>query len=217
MKIEVWTDLICPWCYIGKRRLDRAIEGFQGRSDVSITWRSFELDPGFPSDFSGSVDELLVQKYGMSLADARAAHERLRALALEEGLRYDFARARPANTRRAHRLLHFAAAQGVGADMQERLMHGYFCEGLAVSDADALVRVASELGLDPEACREALESAALDAEVAADERRARELGLRGVPAFLFDGRLLVSGAQSSEVLSAALAQALETERGASAL
>lgn len=207
MRVDVWTDFICPWCYLGKRRLELALEQFAGRAAVEIHWRSFQLDPEFPRDFSGGVNDLLVNKYGMSRGEAEAIHARVTGLGAADGLVYRFDRCRPANTFDAHRLLQAANRGGLGAALQDRFMRAYFAEGVSLGDPSSLKALASEVGLDPAEGDSVLSSQAYADEVLADQRRAQELGYRGVPAFLFAQKVQVSGAQSPETLLAALQRA----------
>jgi predicted DsbA family dithiol-disulfide isomerase len=211
MRIDVWTDLVCPWCYLGKRRLELALERFKARQPIEIHWRSFELDPDFPRDFKGSPNDLLVHKYGMSLAEAQALHARVTGLAAEDGLAIRFDLARPTNTRDAHRLLQAAVRTRaeLAAPLQERLMRAYFTEGASLSDPATLGALAEETGFPSSETQAVLApgSTAFTREVEADERRAQELGYRGVPAFLFAGKVQLSGAQAPDVLIAALERA----------
>ncbi|HET9932452.1 MAG TPA: DsbA family oxidoreductase [Polyangiaceae bacterium] len=207
MRVDVWTDFICPWCYLGKRRLELALEQFAGRSTVEIHWRSFQLDPEFPREFSGGVNDLLVNKYGMSRAEAEAIHARVTGLGAADGLVYRFDRCRPSNTFDAHRLLQAANRRGVGAALQDRFMRAYFAEGISLGDAPSLRALASEAGLEAPDSDAVLSGDAFGEQVSADQRRAQELGYRGVPAFLFAEKVQVSGAQSPETLLAALQRA----------
>jgi len=207
MKIEIWSDVVCPWCYIGKRRLESALAGFEHRSEVEIVWRSFELDPNAPQRFEGTSNERLAKKYGMSPAQADAAHNRITTLGAEEGLEYHFESAQYGNSFDAHRLIHFAETKGLQGAMKERLLKAYFSEGLAISDQDTLVRIASEMGIAPEEARRVLESDAYARDVRADEERAVKAGIHGVPFFLVDGKYGISGAQPSEVFLEVLEKA----------
>ncbi len=209
MKIEIWSDVVCPWCYIGKRRLESALSRFEHAGEVEITWRSFELDPNAPLRFEGTADERLAKKYGMSPAQAAASHDRVTSLAAQEGLDYHFEKAQYGNSFDAHRLIHLAAKHGMQDAMKERLMKAYFTEGLAISDREILIRIASEMGLDPKETRTVLESDAYAREVRADEERAVKTGIHGVPFFLVDGKYGVSGAQSPETFLEVLEQAWE--------
>jgi len=208
MRVEVWSDVVCPWCYIGKRRLERAIEGHEG--EVDVLWRSFELDPSSPTEPSGPLDEELAAKYGTTLEGARDMLERMTRAGAEEGLELNFDRARRGNTLDAHRVLHYGAAHGVRHELKERLFRAYMTEGRPISDRAELARLAADVGLDAGAVRRMLDTDELVDEVRLDEARAREIGIRGVPFFLVEGRLGVSGAQPPEILREALRRAGET-------
>ncbi len=207
LQVEIWSDVVCPWCYLGKRRFEMALEQFPHRDEVEVIWRSFELDPDAPQQIDGTLDEMLARKYGMSVAQARAGHARLEQLGKEVGLDYRFDIARTGNTFAAHQLIHFAAAQGKQAEMKDRLMRAYFTEGQPISDPETLVALATEIGLDPLAVRTALDGATYAAEVRADERRASDFGISGVPYYVFDEHFAVSGAQSIGVFKMALDKA----------
>jgi predicted DsbA family dithiol-disulfide isomerase len=207
MQIEVWSDVICPWCYIGKRRLEMALAKFPHWESVEVVWRSFELDPNSPQQPPGTLEEMLAQKYSVSAQEAAAMNARVTATAKEAGLEYRLADARPGNTFDAHRLLHFAASRQLGDVAAERLMHGYFSESLAVGDREALARFAPRFGIAETEALAVLKSDAYSKEVRADEARATHLGITGVPFFLIDEHLGVSGAQPVEVFSSALQQA----------
>jgi len=200
MKIEIWSDVVCPWCYIGKRRFETALGRFAHRDNVEVVWRSFELDPDAPAIRSGDNAERLAAKYGMSREQALASHERLTQLAAQEGLAFDFEKSRSGNTFDAHRLLHLARERGVQDDVKERLFRGYFTEGEAISEAETLVRLVSDAGISAEEAQAVLSSDAYAEDVRAEEREARELGINGVPFFVVDRRYGVSGAQPADVL-----------------
>jgi predicted DsbA family dithiol-disulfide isomerase len=210
MEIEVWSDIVCGWCYLGKRRLERALERFDGRDDIRLRYRAFELDPTRPVDETESVYGVLRTKYGWTPAQVDAAGDRIRALAAQEGLVYrQAAEGVIGNTRRAHELMHAALACGRGDAMLERLFHAYFTEGRSVFDVESLVALAVEVGLDGADVRAALEEGRYTAAVEADNREARALGARGVPFFVIDRRFGVSGAQPVEVFVEALMRASE--------
>ena len=205
MKVEIWSDVACPWCYIGKRRLERALDGLEElKEDVEVVWRSFELDPSAPAEPQEELDKALASKYRMSVEDAREMMAHMTRTGAQEGLELNFDRARGGNTLDAHRLLHFAAAHGVQSAMKERLFQAYMTEGRPISDRTELARLAGEVGLDPDDVRAMLESERFVDEVRQDEARARELGIRGVPFFLIDGRGGVPGAQPAHLLREAL-------------
>lgn len=205
MKIEIWSDVVCPWCYIGKRRFEEALSKFEHRDDVEVVWRSYQLDPTTPSDAGQSVTEMLSKKYGVSRQQAEAMNDRVTAVATEVGLEYHLDLAKHSNTFDAHQLIHLGTKHGVQDEVKERLMKGYFVEGEAVGDAETLVRLVSEVGIDPEEARAALKNGTYADEVRADEQRARMFGIQGVPFFAIDEKFGVSGAQPSEVFSEALA------------
>lgn len=210
MKVEIWSDVICPWCYIGKRRFEMALAKFEHRSEVQVIWRSFELDPHAPAQYPGTLDEMLAKKYAVSPQQAAGMNANVTALAKELGLEYHLDKARPGNTFDAHRLLHFAASKQLGDRATERMMHAYFSESLAVGDRDALAGLAPEFGIHENDARAMLVSDAYADLVRADEARAAEYDIRGVPFFLFNESAALSGAQSVEVFTAALQQVYRT-------
>ena len=204
INLEIWSDVVCPWCYIGKRRIEAALAQFPHRDDVTITWRSFELDAHAPRDFTGSLDERLASKYGVSLEEAAEMNARVAGLAAEDGLDYHLDRARPTNTFDAHRLIHLGKAHGVQDAVKERLMRAYFTEGERIGDRETLIRLGAEAGLAPDEARAVLTSDAYAADVRADERRAAEFGIRGVPFAVLDETYGVSGAQTVALFASAL-------------
>jgi len=207
MQIEIWSDVICPWCYIGKRRFEMALANFPHRESARVTWRSFELDAQAPRQHPGTLDELLAHKYGTTPQQAAEMSERVTRIAREVGLEYRLADVRPGNTFDAHRLLHFAAARQVGDLATERIMHAYFCEGLAVGDRTALAQLSPEFGIAENEALEMLESEAYSSEVRADEARAKEFGVTGVPFFVINGKSGIAGAQPVGVFADSLQQA----------
>ena len=207
MKVEIWSDVVCPWCYIGKRRFEQALRGFAHRDEVEVVWRSFELDPDAPASRDGSYAERLAEKYGTSVPEAQQMIDSMTAAAAAEGLDFHFELARPGNTFDAHRLLHLAAECGVQDAVKERLVHATFTEGEPISDHETLVRLVAEAGLDADQATAVLAGDAFAPDVRADEREARSLGINGVPFFVIDRRYAVSGAQPAEQLQRALEQA----------
>jgi predicted DsbA family dithiol-disulfide isomerase len=207
VQVEIWSDVVCPWCAIGKRRFETALAGFEHRAEVEVRYRSFELDPTTPRTVAGNATQRLADKYGVPLAQAEAMQQRVIDQAAGEGLDFRFDRARPGNTVDAHRLLHLAADRGLQAELKERLLLAYFTEGEPIGEVDALVRLAGEVGLDEAEARSVLESDAYLAEVRDDQATARALGISGVPFFVLDRTFGVSGAQPAEVLLGALRQA----------
>jgi predicted DsbA family dithiol-disulfide isomerase len=215
--VEIWSDIACPWCYIGKRRFEAALEQFEHRDDVDVTWRSFELDPGAPHERTGDRAERLAQKYGMTVEQAREAEQRLTDAATGEGLDFRFDIARSGTTFDAHRLVHLAEAHGRQDAMKERLLRAYFTEGELMSDHDTLVRMALEVGLEEPEVRELLAGERYADEVRADERTAGELGISAVPTFVIDRKLGASGAQPPDALLDLLRQGWAKRSTASAL
>ncbi len=207
MRVEIWSDVVCPWCYIGKRRLEEALSTFEHADQVSVTYRSFQLDPTSPVTSELSLEQMLAQKYGRSLAQARQMNDRVAGIAATVGLDFQLQKAHPANTFRAHRLLHFAATRGVGNELTERLMQGYFTEGVRIGERDELLRLAVEVGLDREEVAAVLDTDAFDAEVRADIALAQAFGATGVPFFVFDRKYAVSGAQETELFTEVLGKA----------
>lgn len=209
LKLEVWSDIACPWCYVGKRRLESALKRFSHASEVELVWRAFELDPGAPRERSRDVShvEFIARKYGMSVAQAQKSTDHLVQLASAEGLSFDFASIRSGNTFDAHRLVHLGLERGKQDAVKERMLKAYFEQGELMSDHGTLLRLASEAGLEESEVSDVLATDTYRAEVRSDEAEARELGISGVPCFVFDRRFGVSGAQSAEVLLDALQKA----------
>lgn len=212
MRVEVWSDVVCPWCYVAKRRLEAALARFPRAADVEVVWRSFELDPGAPSSDGVGLVEHLAAKYRVSLDEARAMNDRVTEVAAGEGLAFRLDLARRGNTFDAHRLVHLAAASGLHDAMQERLMAAYFTEGEPVADHDALARQAQAVGLDQAAVRRVLAGDDHAGEVRADEAEARRLGVTSVPFFVVDRRYGIAGAQPADVLLGALRRAWAERR-----
>ena len=205
--MEIWSDVVCPWCYIGKRRFEAALESFEHADEVTVMWRSFELDQEAPKESEGTAAERLAAKYGMSVERAETLHGEMTERAAAEGLEFRFDLARGGNTFDAHRLIHLAATYGHQAAAQERLMRAYFTEGERIADQDTLIRLLAEVGVDAEEARDVLETDRFADDVREDELLAAQLGIQGVPFFVLDRRLGVSGAQPPEVLVQALQRA----------
>jgi len=208
LSIDIWSDVVCPWCYVGKRRLEAALARFAHRGAVEITWRAFELDPRATRarEPSGSHAERIAAKYRTSVAQAEAMIRRITDTGAAEGIDFHFDRARTGNTFDAHRVIHLAAARGLGDAAKERLMRAYFTDGEPIADRETLIRLAGEIGLDRDEVRTALSGDAYAEEVRGDEAEARALEIRGVPFFVI-GRYGVSGAQPPDVLLRVLDEA----------
>jgi predicted DsbA family dithiol-disulfide isomerase len=207
MDVEIWSDVVCPWCYVGKRQFEEALGRFGHADEVDVSWRSFELDPSSPSEVGMSMDRILERKYGMSAEQAQAANQKMTALAAGVGLEYHLDRVRAGNTFDAHRLIHLAATHGLGGAMKERLLAAYFTEGRSVGDHATLTELATEVGLDPVETAEMLAGESFATEVRADEARATALGATGVPFFVIDETYGVAGAQGADALLGALERA----------
>lgn len=207
MHVEIWSDIACPWCYVGKRRFEAALAAFPHRDEVSVTWRSFELDPSAPAERAVDGAAHLAAKYGMSRADALAMQERMTATAAGEGLDFRFDLARAGNTFDAHRQVHLAATHGRQDAMKERIMRAYLTEGELISDPAVLERLAVEVGLPADEARAVAAGDRFAAEVRDDERTAQSLGINAVPFFVFDRAFGASGAQPPAVLGELLQRA----------
>jgi predicted DsbA family dithiol-disulfide isomerase len=209
LTVDVWSDVVCPFCYLGSRQLAQAIEIFA--HPVEVIHHAFELDPHAPASVNETLEELLATKYGMPVERAQAINQRLAGQAREAGLTFAFATVRPANSFDAHRLIALAAAQGLADAMTTRLFRSYFSDGLLISDRETLGTLADQVGV--RGAHELWSSEAFVEEVRRDEVDAHSLGINGVPAFLIDERVMVSGAQGVESIAEALRQAWAT-RGA---
>ena len=207
MQIEVFSDVVCPWCYIGKRRLEEALSTFAHADEVTVTYRSFQLDPSTPQHTDQTLDEMLATKYGRSLVEARAMNQRVSDIAATVGLDFQLEQAHPANTFDAHRLLHFAADHDRQGELKERLLRAYFTEGRKLGDHEELADLAAEVGLDRKAAADVL--AGDDYAEAVDEDLAlgRGFGASGVPFFVFDRKYGISGAQETAVFTGVLDRA----------
>ncbi len=207
MKVEIWSDVVCPWCYVGKRRFEEALSRFRHADQVEVEWRSFELDPNSPVWVGRPMSQILQRKYGMTEQQAEAANERMTALAAASGLEYHLDSVQAGNTFDAHRLIHLGASRGLGDAMKERLLAAYFTEGLSVGDLPTLAKLGVEVGLDPEEVDRTLQGDDFATDVRSDEARATALGVSGVPFFVIDEAYGISGAQPAEVLLEAMEQA----------
>jgi predicted DsbA family dithiol-disulfide isomerase len=204
LRIDIWSDVVCPWCYIGKRRLEAALDRFEHADEVELRWHSFQLDPARPRGHREPAFEMLAKKTGGSPAQVRAMIRQVSDLAAAEGLKYDLERAVAVNTLDAHRLTHLAAVHGLGGQMHERLLSAHLAEGEVVDDPDTLVRLGAEVGVPEDETRRMLTGDAYAAAVEADIHEARRLGVTGVPFFVLGRAYGVSGAQPIETFLSAL-------------
>ncbi|HEX6392915.1 MAG TPA: DsbA family oxidoreductase [Acidimicrobiales bacterium] len=209
MLVEIWSDAVCPWCYIGKRRFETALGEFEHREEVEVRWRSYELDPRAPFRRSGNMAEHLARKYGMTVEQAGARIESMNRLAADEGLEYDLARTPGGNTFDAHRLIHLGYERNpeTGAAVKEALLKAYFINLEPISEPEVLQRIAESVGLDAGEVRDLLGSDSLSTEVRADEADAAELGCTGVPFFVIDRAFAIHGAQDPGTFLATLRRA----------
>jgi predicted DsbA family dithiol-disulfide isomerase len=214
LRIDVWSDIACPWCYVGKRRLEAALAKFP--HDHELTFHSFELDPNAPPVRDGDYVERLAKKYRLPVAQAQQMIERMTQTAAAEGIEMRFEQVRGGNTFDAHRLLHLAREASLQVALKERLMLAYFTEGVAIGDREALVPLAVEAGLGEREVRDVLAGDRYTRAVRDDEQLAAELGITGVPFFVFGGRIAVSGAQTPDVLLGALEKSLADAGGLAA-
>ena len=207
MRVDIWSDIVCPWCYIGTRRFERGLDGFAHRDEVEIVHRSFQLNPAMPRGSGRNHRDHLMSKYGMSERQADAAQVRMERTAAEEGLEFHLVGGVTGNTFDAHRLLHLARERGLQDAAIERFYRGHFTEQRSIFDAESLVALGAEAGLDADEATGVLAGDAYADAVAADLRDARGHGVTGVPYYLFDGRYAVSGAQPAELFTEALGRA----------
>jgi predicted DsbA family dithiol-disulfide isomerase len=207
MHVDIWSDVVCPWCYLGKRRFERALGGFAGRDEVTVTYRSFELDPGMPPGITMPTVDLLASKYRMSPEQAEQAQRQMEQRAAGDGLNFRMDGLVSGNTRDAHRLLQLAKARGRQAELIECLHRAYFTEQASVFDHSSLAGLAGQAGLDPGEAAQVLAGDQYGDAVDADEEMARSLGATGVPFFVVGRRYAFSGAQSPETIAEVLERA----------
>ena len=205
--IDIWSDVVCPFCYLGSRQLSLAIETFEHRDDVVVNHHAFELDPHTPRDLATSLAQLVADKYAMPVEQAKSLHQRLESQAHELGMTWSMTTARPTNTFDAHRLIALATTQGLGDEMSERLFAAYFSEGFLISDHECLSELASDVGVTDASSLWATDAFSMD--VRADESAAQELGVTGVPAILIDNKFMVLGAQGVDKIADVLRRAWE--------
>jgi predicted DsbA family dithiol-disulfide isomerase len=200
VQVEIWSDIACPWCYIGKRRFEAALAEFEHRDEVYVTWRSFELDPTAPHEREGDLAEHLARKYGMAPAQAREKHQEMTEMAAAEGVTFRFDLARSGSTFDGHRIVHLAGEHGMQDAMKERLLRAYFAEGKLISDHETLAELAAEVGLPADEVAATLAGERYAEEVRANERTAHQLGIHAVPTFVVDRALSASGAYPPDAL-----------------
>jgi predicted DsbA family dithiol-disulfide isomerase len=212
IKVDIWSDVACPWCYIGKRKLEHAIDAFTAegsQTPIQVEYHSFLLNPDMPVDYEGSQTDYLAEHKGMPRDQVISMTERLKGTAAAVGLNYDMEHMHMTNTVLAHQLLHYAKTQGKQVQMKERIMSAHFVEALHVGRIDVLAQLAADIGLDRAEVMRVLESGEFIPAFEADVEQARAYGISGVPFFVIDGKYGVSGAQNSEVFVGAFNQVLE--------
>ncbi|WP_439475371.1 DsbA family oxidoreductase [Algoriphagus formosus] len=207
MKIEIWSDVVCPFCYIGKRKLEKALDKFPLKDQVEIEWKSFQLNPEEKTNPSINTLEHLAQSKGWSMDQTREITSNVVEMAKEQGLEFDFEKAKVANTKNAHRLIHFAKKHRKGGEMKERLLKAYFSDGENVDDPNTLIKLGAEIGLNESEIKSMLASNQFDDAVDQDIYESRLIGVRGVPFFVLDRKFGISGAQPDEVFEETLEKA----------
>jgi predicted DsbA family dithiol-disulfide isomerase len=211
MKVTVWSDLVCPFCYIGKRRFETALDKFPYKMNVNVEYKSYELDPGAERNSGKNIHELMAGKFGVSLEKAKAMNADIGRQAAEAGLVYHFDGMQHTNTFNAHRLAKYAQAKGKGSEMTERLLQAYFIEGRHIGEYETLIALAAELGLDKKKTAAILPENDYASHVRADENLARQIGVQGVPFFVFNEKYAVSGAQPEEIFTQVLEKVWQEE------
>ena len=217
MKVEIWSDVACPFCYIGKAHFDKAIEKFEKRDEIEVVWKSFLLDPNLPNDTDQDIFTSLAERKQMPPAQVKEMTAHVQSMAENAGIKMDFNRVKPVNTTKAHRLLQLAKSEGKGAEMKVRLLKAYFAEGANVANRDELVALAGDVGIKPEQVDEALTNGKYQDALDADLQEARDFRITGVPFFVVDRKYGISGAQPAEVFSENLKKAFsewKTEKAA---
>ena len=217
IKFDIWSDVACPWCYLGKHRLDYALERYRqepGVAPVEIEYHSYQLDPDLPANFEGSHSEYLASHLGMSQSQIAASNQNLAEVGAAVGAKYNMDRVVISNTRKANELLHFAKAHGKQQEMKERLFRAYWAEGRRLGRVDELVDLAAAIGLDEGAARQSLETGKYRGAVRADMEQGERYGIAGVPFFLLAEKYGLSGAQETDTFLRALATIAEERRGA---
>jgi predicted DsbA family dithiol-disulfide isomerase len=213
MSIEIWSDVMCPFCYIGKRKFEKALEQFADKSSIDVIWKSFQLAPGMKTDPTKNIHQYLAEHKGISLDEAQQLNDRVTQMAAHEGLNYRFDKAIVANSFNAHRFAHFAKQYNKQNEAEEILFRAYFSEGKNTDDYATLCELGNEIGLDATALRTALETGMYADDVRSDIYEAQQLGVTGVPFFVFNRRYAVSGAQESQVFLQTLVKSVQEWQG----
>ncbi|MCB2353450.1 DsbA family oxidoreductase [Clostridium estertheticum] len=212
MKIEIWSDYACPYCYIGKRGLEKALENFSDRKDIEISFKSFELDPNASYETTTNTRERISAKYRMSSEKAQQMIDSITEYAKSVGLDFNYNTVRYTNTFDAHRIAKYAETKGKGIEISEKLLHAYFTENKQMSDHKVLTNIATEFGLDKLEVEDILNGKKFAQDVRNDEYEAGKLGIHAVPFFLINEKYSISGAQPSEVFEKTFEKALQEEK-----
>jgi predicted DsbA family dithiol-disulfide isomerase len=208
MKIEIWSDVMCPFCYIGKRRLEKSLQDFKDRDSIEIEWKSYQLNPDMVTDTNVRMDEYLATHKGMTVEQAQQLHHQVSQMAAAEGLTYNMDKAVVANSFKAHVLAHFAKAAGKQDDVEELLFKSHFTDGKNIDDIEVLKSIAETAGLDKEQFEHIVRDGVLDDEVKMDIHEAQQIGVRGVPFFVFNRKYAISGAQPIEAFTQTLEKSI---------
>lgn len=214
MKVEIWSDVMCPFCYIGKRNFEKALNEFSDKNEIEIEWKSFQLDPTIPKLFDRKLNvyEYLAERKGMSLEQSKKMHEHVTETAKKVGLNYDFDKAVIANSFDAHKFIQLAKTKGLGDEAEEGLFKAYFIEGKDIANPEILILLGKELGLDEDEIASALSSEEFTTRVNQDINEAAQIGVTGVPFFVFERKYAVSGAQPIETFLNALKQSYSASK-----
>ncbi len=212
IQVEIWSDIMCPFCYIGKRKFEAALSQFDGKDDVEIIWKSYQLSPDMVTDSSKNINQYLSEHKGISIQETERMNAYVTNMAAKEGLTYNFDKTVVANSFKAHQFAHFAKEYGKQDEAEEKLFQAYFTEGKNMDDDTVLIQMAAELGLNTTALKAALENGTYADEVLADIKEAEDIGVRGVPFFVFDRKYAVSGAQDSKVFLQTMEKAQEERK-----
>ncbi|MGM8212532.1 DsbA family oxidoreductase [Virgibacillus sp. W0430] len=204
MKVEIWSDFVCPFCYIGKRRFESALEQFSNKAHVQVEMKSYQLDPTTPNNVEKNIHEIVAGKYGCSVDKAKEMNANIEQQAKEEGLTFHFSTMKPTNTFDAHRLAKYAIAKSKGLEMAERILKAYFTDSKRISNHETLSKLASEVGLNAGDVEQMLQSNDLITAVRQDQKRAKQIGVNGVPFFVFNEKYAISGAQPIHVFKEVL-------------
>ncbi len=212
MHVEIWSDVMCPFCYIGKRKFEIALARFPEKENIHVVWRSFQLSPDMKTDPTKNINQFLAEHKGINLQEAKRMNDYVTNMASEVGLIYHFENAIVANSFNAHRFTHFAKAYGKQNEAEEKLFHAYFTDGKNTDDIQTLIQLCKEIELDAATLEKELESGMYVDEVRTDLAEANQLGIRGVPFFLFNQKLAISGAQDPDIFLKAMTKAFNEWR-----